>query len=225
MSEDEAFATRGAALVALQAEGGTPGLPGRGGAIMEAALNLFAARGFDATSVPEIAAAAKVGTGTIYRYFETKEALGNAVWQAAKRSLAAAIAPVFLAAPGPGTPAEQCRERFMGLWRAGISFARDWPAAFQFLEFHHEPRFLDRQSLRLSEQMMAPIFGWIADAQGKGVVVPMHAEALGALVWGALGGLVRHASTMSRPFDDGLIEESGAAMWRVVARPEVLPGA
>lgn len=212
---------RAAALVAVQGAGAPLAAGGRAAGIIEAALALFAQRGFDATSVPEIAAAAKVGTGTIYRYFDTKEALGNAAWQAAKRSLALAIAPVFTTAPAPGTPAEQCRARFMGLWKAGGTFARDWPAAFHFLEFHHEPRFLDRQSLRLSEQMMAPIHGWIADAQGKGVIVPLHGEALAALVWGALGGLVRHTVMMNKPLDDRLLEETGAAQWHAVAAPAV----
>ncbi|MFO1187803.1 MAG: helix-turn-helix domain-containing protein [Alphaproteobacteria bacterium] len=34
-----------------------------------AALSLFVEKGFDGTAVPEIAARAGVGTGTLYRYF------------------------------------------------------------------------------------------------------------------------------------------------------------
>ncbi|MDO4242312.1 MAG: TetR/AcrR family transcriptional regulator [Actinomyces sp.] len=39
------------------------------------ALELFSARGFDAVSIEEIAAAAEVSPSTIYRYFGTKEGL------------------------------------------------------------------------------------------------------------------------------------------------------
>ena len=40
--------------------------------IAGAALKLFAQKGFAATGVDQIAAAAKIGKGTIYEYFDTK---------------------------------------------------------------------------------------------------------------------------------------------------------
>src|SRR5690606_27876447 len=49
-------------------------------AILHAALELFVERGFWGTAVPEIAEKAGVGAGTIYRYFESKEALVNALY-------------------------------------------------------------------------------------------------------------------------------------------------
>ena len=50
-------------------------------AIMTAALELFVERGFFGTAVPEIADRAGVGAGTIYRYFESKEALVNEIYR------------------------------------------------------------------------------------------------------------------------------------------------
>lgn len=211
-----------AALVAQAAAG--PGLPARALRILDAALALFAEKGFDATAVPEIAIAAGVGTGTIYRHFETKEALGNAVWQRAKRDLMGALAPAFTkpALSGSADPAAVAfahRACFMAVWTAGCAFASASPAAFQFLEFHHEPRFLDRQSLRLSEQAVAPIHGFIAEGQARGVLAPLSPEVMSALVWGALTGLVRHAALMNRPLDPDLVRDSGATIWRAVAAP------
>src|SRR4051812_14698782 len=52
--------------------------------IMSAALDLFVERGFFGTAVPEIADRAGVGAGTIYRYFESKEALVNAIYREQK---------------------------------------------------------------------------------------------------------------------------------------------
>lgn len=43
--------------------------------IIRAALTLFAARGFAATKLDDVAAAAGIAKGTIYLYFETKEEL------------------------------------------------------------------------------------------------------------------------------------------------------
>src|SRR5215510_1707077 len=53
-------------------------------AIMNAALELFVERGFFGTIVPEIADRAGVGAGTIYRYFDSKEALVNAIYREPK---------------------------------------------------------------------------------------------------------------------------------------------
>ncbi|WHT17306.1 helix-turn-helix domain containing protein [Crossiella sp. CA-258035] len=43
--------------------------------IADKALELFAAQGFEATTIEQVAAAAEVGTRTLYRYFPTKESL------------------------------------------------------------------------------------------------------------------------------------------------------
>jgi AcrR family transcriptional regulator len=43
--------------------------------ILETALNLFRTRGFNGTTTRDIAAAAEIATGTLFNYFETKEAI------------------------------------------------------------------------------------------------------------------------------------------------------
>lgn len=43
--------------------------------IAQAALGVFAKRGFEAASISEVAEAAGIGKGTVYEYFESKEAL------------------------------------------------------------------------------------------------------------------------------------------------------
>src|ERR1700730_16443430 len=64
-------------------------------AIMTAALELFVERGFYGTAVPEIADKAQVGAGTIYRYFESKEALVNALYRDLKMQFAGAVIDGF----------------------------------------------------------------------------------------------------------------------------------
>src|SRR5262245_66553135 len=55
--------------------------------VLDAALKVFAERGYHGTTVPDVAAAAGVGTGTLYHYFEHKHQLVNEVYRDAKLRL------------------------------------------------------------------------------------------------------------------------------------------
>src|SRR6186997_1247836 len=95
-------------------------------AILEAALHLFVERGFHGTAVPLVAEKAGVGAGTIYRYFQNKEALVNALYRQWKGALVESLLSDFPV----GRPA---REQFSHVWRCMMSFARQNPQALQFL--------------------------------------------------------------------------------------------
>src|SRR5262249_55170937 len=84
-------------------------------AILESALRLFGERGFHGTTVPEIAERAGVATGTIYRYFASKEALVNTLFQIHKEAVARAL----MGDPPIGLPV---REQFHVFWRRYATF-------------------------------------------------------------------------------------------------------
>jgi AcrR family transcriptional regulator len=67
------------------------GLAKRSEAILDAAVTVFAKRGFAATDVQEIANLAGVGKGTIYRHFESKERLFLAAAELGVQKLQVAI--------------------------------------------------------------------------------------------------------------------------------------
>src|SRR5215467_14150395 len=104
-------------------------------AILSAALELFVERGFYGTTVPEIAERAGVGAGTIYRYFESKEALVNELYRDEKRR--------FMTAVIQGVPVGgPTREIFRVLWMRMAKYAGANPESFVFLELHHHARYL-----------------------------------------------------------------------------------
>ncbi len=74
-----------------QDAGDAGGRGNRGSAILRAATELFASRGFDATSMRDVAAAAAVQPASLYYHFASKESLLLAVVEPAARDLAAAI--------------------------------------------------------------------------------------------------------------------------------------
>lgn len=76
-------------------------------ALVEAAMEVFAERGFDGTQTPDIAARANVSVGTFYRYFPDKR---EAFLEVLRRSLVQAHEAVM---------AELVPERFVGAGRRG----------------------------------------------------------------------------------------------------------
>src|SRR5439155_14023990 len=94
-------------------------------AIMNAALDLFVERGFHGTAVPEIADKAGVGAGTIYRYFESKEALVNVLYRQEKQRFAERTILEF-----PKTTI--ARELFRTMWMRMAEFAVANPKPFIF---------------------------------------------------------------------------------------------
>ena len=107
-----------------------------------AALDLFVERGFAATRLDDVAARAGVSKGTLYLYFESKEALFKAVIEEAIVPLLASAEDVI--ANDQGTSIDLLRRLLNGWWEqigatrlAGvpkliIAEARNFPAVAQY---------------------------------------------------------------------------------------------
>src|SRR5262249_23337950 len=113
--------------------------------ILRAALDLFVERGFHGTSVPSVAEKAKVAAGTIYHYFDSKEALVNVVFQRWKQAMAAEMLRDF---PFAGSP----REQFRTVWERMAVFAVEHPKEFAFIELHQHGPYLDATSRAIENQ-------------------------------------------------------------------------
>lgn len=177
--------------------------------ILDAALALFAARGFHGTAVPEIAARAGVGTGTLYRYFESKEVLVNALFRAWKERMLAAIAADFpLAAPVP--------EQFHVLWTRWLGFARAHPDAARFLELHHHEDYLDPASRALKDRALAAVTALLAVARLQGAVRDAPDGVLMAVVEGQVLGLLKAAAEGRVTLDDATVSAAEACAWAAI---------
>ena len=181
--------------------------------ILDAALRVFAARGYHATAVPAVAQAAGVGTGTLYRYFEHKEALVNEVYRDAKLRLRTAL---FVDAPGLETYRLDTAERwFAGLWgRLGV-FAQAEPDAFRFLEMQDHVAYLDAASRKLELSVIAPL--WMAGNRLNDRSRSAPVDVLIALLWGAFVGLVKASRLGYLKLDEANLANAGRACWRMIA--------
>lgn len=186
-----------------------PGHPTRE-AILEAALGLFADRGFAGTSVPAVAERAGIAAGTIYRHFVSKEELVNAVYRRWKRTLMARLLDGFPLAAAP-------REQFHALWRRLADFVADHPVPFAFLELHHHAPYLDADSRTLELEALFPIYQLVDAARVAGLTKPLPAEALMALVWGGFVGMVKASRLGHLELTEQIVEGMETCLWDAVA--------
>lgn len=178
-------------------------------AIIGAAVTLFARRGFYGTTVPDIAATAGVAVGSVYRYFETKEALVNAAIAERKQ----AMLETMVAANAAGGDLET---RFRRVWRSLVAFALAHPDDFQFFEMHHHEAYLDAANRALGERVMGVGVAFMDEiARAYGLAKP-GPEVLVSLVWGALVGLLKSADQGFLKLDPQLVDAASLVLWHAV---------
>jgi len=101
--------------------------------ILQATLELVAEHGFHGCPCALIAERAGVAAGTIYRYFENKDVLINALYLELESKLSASILTGY-------SPEMPFRERFVHLVTGLLEYFIAAPLEFRFIEqFHHSP--------------------------------------------------------------------------------------
>lgn len=180
-------------------------------AILAAALDLFAERGFHGTAVPLVAERAKVGAGTIYRYFASKEELVNALFRLQKASLGQALMRGFpFDAPA--------REQFHSFWKRAAAFAKSHPQALRFLELHHHQDYLDAESRQIELRVLTPAHAFFELARRNQVMKPFPSDLLMAVVWGSFVGLVKASWAGHLELTAKVLDQAERCCWEAIRR-------
>lgn len=152
--------------------------------ILDAALVLFAERGFHGTPVPLVAERAQVGAGTIYRYFASKEALVNALYRRWKLAFIDSITLDF--------PLDKStRAQWSHVFRGAIAFAQKNPQAFDFLELHHHAAYLDEESREVESRVLTMAQSILGASRLLKATRDEDPALLISIVWGGLIQLIR----------------------------------
>lgn len=178
--------------------------------ILDAALDLFEKRGFDGVAVPEIARAAGVATGTIYRYFKTKEELVNALYRHWKSAYNSQIL-------GPVPEALEPREIFALYWRRMAEFARRHYRAVRFLDLHYHAPYLDAESRAMEGIYMETACFLMNEGRKKGTLRDLEPALVVAMMWGATTGLNKFVHDGRLVFNEATSNAMEDAMWRAIA--------
>ncbi|MBT2582844.1 TetR/AcrR family transcriptional regulator [Planococcus sp. ISL-109] len=146
-------------------------------AIIHSALTLFAERGYDATTIPMIATDAKVGAGTIYRYFENKEVLVNTLFQH--------YVTLFREALEKDYPKESgIREQFHHLFQGMVRFTNEHDHALYFIKTHTSAYFLDAESREQFSHLLMILQNFFDAGKKKKHIRELPSKALIAIIFG-----------------------------------------
>ncbi|SFM12999.1 TetR/AcrR family transcriptional regulator [Marinobacter zhejiangensis] len=178
--------------------------------ILDAALKVFASRGVHGTPVPPIAREAGISVGSLYRYFDSKEALVNTLFRETKQLLAEQLLG--------NLPIQQpSRALFNEIWNRLCTFARKQPNAFRFLEMQDHHSYLDDASLASERQLLMPLRQLIELAQQAGVLGShLRPEVAMALFWGAFVGLFKAERLAYLKLTDDDLQCACDACWTVL---------
>jgi len=180
-------------------------------AILDAALDLFEERGFHGTAVPLVAERAGVGAGTLYRYFDSKEALVNALYQHWKGRLGAMLLQDF-------PVSAQGRQQFHWFWTKMREFAEKHPKAFAFLEFHAHALYLDDKSRAMEQRVLDAARAFMQQAQAQQTAKDVPVDVLIAVVWGAFVGLVKGAHSLKLAIPPEAFDAAEQCCWEAIRR-------
>jgi TetR/AcrR family transcriptional regulator, fatty acid metabolism regulator protein len=132
-------------------------------AILRAAIETFAARGFFHAQVADVARSAGVAAGTVYLYFRGKDDLLISIFE---RTMREAIAAGRESLAARATPRERLREiARLHLERLGRD--RHLAVVFQ-VELRQSTKFMERFSATYLRQYLGIIRDVIAEGQAKG---------------------------------------------------------
>lgn len=176
-------------------------------AILKAALKVFAEGGVNGVPMPVLAEQAGVGTGTIYRYFASKEILVNELFREQKAAVEQRLY-------GDLDLQAQPRQLFDQIWERMLGYSREAPDAYRFLELQDHRPYLDQQSRETELRLLRRIASQYRALQQRGIFRnDLRAEVLMTLVWGAFVHLVKAERDGHMQLSNADVEAARNACW------------
>jgi len=192
-------------------------------AILKAALDLFSEHGLHGVSMHQIAERAEFATGTLYNFFENKEALFQAILVRCAERIESAVMPIVT---GPGSPEIRLRTLVRAhdaIIRENLKEIRLFYKVFQAEARHTvEPDLLTAEVREVFDRLNGACAGVFEEGISTGVFVEIDPEtaaiALDAMLEAvsfraaATGGLDRVAAWLGdieRLFFEGICVRGG----------------
>ncbi|MDA8126415.1 MAG: TetR/AcrR family transcriptional regulator [Deltaproteobacteria bacterium] len=182
--------------------------------IMKVAMELIAEQGFHGAPMSEIAEKAGVAAGTIYRYFQSKEALIEVMSYELESRLIAILME--------GYPAEtSVRERFFHIMTLLLQHFIAHPLHFRFMEqYHNSPYGVSQRRERLlgKSKEQDIVKKLIEEGIAKGQLKDLPLAVLSGLAFGSMIIIIQDHILGFVSLDEPLVQKIVEASWDAIKK-------
>ena len=184
-------------------------------AVIHAALDLVAEHGFHGAPMSAVAERADVAAGTIYRYFENKDALILETFRFLGEMLQKVVMQGY---PEGGT----VRERYLHVGGTLMRYLVASPRELRFIEqFQNSPYGAHRRrEMMLGKGDRNLILDLFKEGKRDGIVKDLPVPVLFALAFGPLVQICRDAAFGFITLDERLLVDTVESCWDAVRRRE-----
>jgi AcrR family transcriptional regulator len=173
-------------------------------ALMQAALELFAEQGFHGSSTAQIAKRAGVASGTLFFYFNSKEALIHELF----REILAKIEQRVLESFHAEVPV---KERFLQTFSNLLRYFLENPQEFKFVEQYHFSPFSKQDDRADGESN--PLRDILIQARQQKLIKDAPLLFLEAVAFGPIASLAKEHANHGTPVDEELVRLTIEACW------------
>lgn len=179
-------------------------------AVILAAMELVAENGFHGSPMSGIAKRAGVAAGTIYHYFESKDALIEATYAHLEELLIESIRQGYC-------EDSSVQERFLHIGRTLVNSFIVFPMKFRFIEqFHNSPYGVASRRERMLGKKDDLVSSLFEEARQQGLIKDLPLPVIFALAFGPLLLICRDHIFGLITLDDLLIEKIVKACWNAL---------
>jgi AcrR family transcriptional regulator len=181
--------------------------PHKRASFLEAALQLFVARGVQNTSTAAIAQQAGAAAGTLFLYFPTKQELIDALALHIARQQSEHIYALL-------QPDLSARQTFAAIWRGSLEWFLQHPDAYRYIQQVRDSGMLSRRVVEESNQSFAYYYAAIQKGLAEGCLKPYPLELIGGMLYQAIVGVMNLLNAQADPAEqDGLIRMGFDIFW------------
>ncbi|MCE7995780.1 MAG: TetR/AcrR family transcriptional regulator [Roseivirga sp.] len=177
-------------------------------AIFNATLSLTGQEGIVGLTMSKIAKTAKIGIGTLYVYFESKEELVNELYRQLKTGGTLSMIDDLKALP--------VKPQLLEVWKRTLQYRVENHAQMVFMEQFLNSPFISEESRGLSYQFTAYLTDLLETGQQQMIIKQADEAILMNLLSGYSRQLAAHLVDTKTPLTEKVINESFSLCWDAI---------